>query len=70
MEEKTLKKHMKWDGIKRALKAYKTGLQIRIKIIETSELFDKIRISFFALKDEDSEFYVDLIRTSDLWRGK
>ncbi|XP_046607314.1 uncharacterized protein LOC124298833 isoform X1 [Neodiprion virginianus] len=68
-EEKKIKRQMKWDTIKRACSAYKLGLQFRIEISESSDVCDRIRIIFFELlKDVSPQYYVDLIRTADLWR--
>ncbi|XP_046737301.1 uncharacterized protein LOC124406032 [Diprion similis] len=68
-EENRMKKKMNWDAVRRACSAYKLGLQFRIEIIDSSEVCDRVRISFFKLlKDDSPQYYADLIRTADLWR--
>lgn len=62
-------KVLKWDGIKRVSKAYRSALQFHIQITDSSEAYDKIRTVFFELqKDDDPQYYVDLIRTADTWK--
>ncbi|XP_012269427.2 uncharacterized protein LOC105693818 [Athalia rosae] len=69
LEESKVMKRLKWDGLKRATKAYKSYLQFSIQITDSTEISDKVRVIFFKpVKTDTPQYFVDLIHTSGLWK--